>query len=81
MEKVAKEEIIFKHFQCQNNSEISFIRAEELFQVDNQSNLINRNLINQIWLIKVNLLFVAACALWDPETDGEIAHKFRPYSG
>ena len=27
------------------------------------------------------LYFVAACAFLDPETDGEIALKFRPYGG
>ena len=27
------------------------------------------------------LYFVAACALLDPEIDGEIALKFRPYGG
>ena len=27
------------------------------------------------------LYFVAACALLDPEVDGEIALKFRPYGG
>ena len=27
------------------------------------------------------LYFVAACSLLDPEADGEIALKFRPYAG
>ena len=37
--------------------------------------------INYTHISYRQLYFVAACSLFDPEVDGEIALKFRPYGG
>ena len=40
-----------------------------------------RGNINYTHISYRQLYFVAACSLLDPEVDGEIALKFRPYGG
>ena len=40
-----------------------------------------RGNINYTHISYRQLYFVAACSLLDPEVDGEIAFKFRPYGG
>ena len=40
-----------------------------------------RGNINYTHIPYRQLYFVAACSLLDPEVDGEIALKFRPYGG
>ena len=40
-----------------------------------------RGNINYVHISYRQLYFVAACSLLDPEVDGEIALKFRPYGG
>ena len=46
-----------------------------------EKNLSLRRSINYTHISCRQLYFSAACSLLDPEVDGEIALKFRPYGG